>query len=102
MTILHIVNKSPHERNTLDACLRLARPGSAILLIEDGVYAARKSSDTANLLDMARAKHAVYVLQPDLDARGIRTDQLLEGIDPVDYDGFVQLTTEYSKSQSWL
>ena len=42
MSVLHIVNKSPYDRNSLDTCLRLAAPGSAILLIEDGVYAARR------------------------------------------------------------
>jgi hypothetical protein len=36
MSVLHIVNKSPYDRNSLDACLRLAQPDSAILLIEDG------------------------------------------------------------------
>ena len=38
MAILHTVNKSPFERNSLEACLRLAQPGSAVLLMEDGVY----------------------------------------------------------------
>ena len=38
--MLHTVNKSPYEKNSLDTCLRLAKQGSAILLIEDGVYAA--------------------------------------------------------------
>ena len=38
--MLHIVNKSPQERSTLESCLRVARPGSALLLIEDAVYAA--------------------------------------------------------------
>jgi len=33
--MLHTVNKSPFERNTLQSCLRLAKPGSAILLIEE-------------------------------------------------------------------
>ena len=27
--MLHIVNKSPLERNSLDACLRIAAPGGA-------------------------------------------------------------------------
>ena len=41
--MLHIVNKSPYERNTLDAVLRIAQDGS-LLLIEDGVYAATRGS----------------------------------------------------------
>ena len=35
--MLHIVNKSPLDRPSLDTCLATAQPGGAILLIEDGV-----------------------------------------------------------------
>ena len=48
MSVLHIVNKSPYERNAFDACLRLAQAGSAILLIEDGIYAAKKNAAAAD------------------------------------------------------
>ena len=40
MIMLHTVNKSPFEKDSLETCLRLAGQGSDILLIEDGVYAA--------------------------------------------------------------
>ena len=102
MAVLHIVNKSPYERDALDACLRLSRQGSAILLIEDGIYAAQKNSTAAAKLSDAAGDRKVYVLQPDLDARGIGPDRLLDGVSPVDYDGFVELTTEYDRVQSWL
>ena len=42
--MLHIVNKSPFERNSLESCLKHAVKGSAILLIEDGIYAALKGT----------------------------------------------------------
>jgi tRNA 2-thiouridine synthesizing protein B len=38
--MLHIVNKSHMQTSALQSCLRLAQPGSALLLIEDAVYAA--------------------------------------------------------------
>ena len=102
MSILHLVNKSPYDRNSLDSCLRLALPGSAVLLIEDGVYAARKPSSAADKLQQALEKHPLYALQADLEARGIAAESLIDGIQLVDYDGFVKLTTEYDKTQSWL
>ena len=43
--MLHTVNKSPFDHNSLESCLKFARKGSAVLLIEDGVYAAAR--DTA-------------------------------------------------------
>ena len=102
MSILHIVNKSPYDRNSLDSCLRLAVAGSAILLIEDGVYAARKPSSAADKLQQALDNHPLYALQADLQARGLAAESLVDGIELIDYGGFVKLTTEYDKTQSWL
>jgi tRNA 2-thiouridine synthesizing protein B len=47
MALLHTVNKSPFESNTFDTCLSLAKDGSTILLIEDGVYAATTGTGVA-------------------------------------------------------
>jgi len=103
MSVLHIINKSPNDRNSLDSCLRLALGGSGILLIEDGVYATRKNSSAATRVQEALEKnHTVYALQPDLQARGMSPESVIEGVELVDYDGFVKLTTEYDKTQSWL
>ena len=102
MSVLHIVNKSPFDRNSLDTCLRLARPDSAILLIEDGVYAVRADTDAAKRLQQAMDSHRVYALQADMQARGLADNAIIDGVELVDYDGFVQLATEYDKLQSWL
>ena len=56
--MLHIVNKSPLERPSLDACLRIAEPGS-ILLIEDAVYAAARGSAAAARIDAAMSDASV-------------------------------------------
>ena len=102
MSVLHIVNKSPYDRNSLDTCLRLARPESAILLIEDGVYAVQKNAAASEQVQQALDQHQVYALQPDIQARGLNPDNMIDGISLVDYDGFVKLTTEHDKLQSWL
>ena len=102
MSVLHIVNKSPFERNSLDTCLRLALANSSILLIEDGIYAAQAGTACAERVLQALGKHRIYVLEPDLRARGIGAERTIDGIELVDYDGFVRLTTEHEKLQSWL
>ena len=48
--MLHTINKSPFEKNSFDSCLRLAGVGSAILLIEDAVYAAVEGTAVDNRL----------------------------------------------------
>lgn len=99
--MLHIVNKSPMERNSLDSCLRLATKGSAVLLIEDAVYAATKGTAAAAKLQAAMADLKIYALAPDLNARGV-ADRVLEGVNLVDYGGFVDLVAEHNTCQSWL
>lgn len=97
--MLHIVNKSPYERNSLESCLRLAKEGSAVLLIEDGVYGATKGGSVEAKVQGAGVK--VYALAADLQARGI-ADRVMDGVTVVDYGGFVDLVAEHSNLQSWL
>ncbi|BCO27223.1 protein TusB [Rhodoferax lithotrophicus] len=99
--MLHIINKSPFEKNTLDTCLRLAQPGHALLLIEDGIYAATQGSAAQERMTQACANLSVFVLQPDLDARGMSA-KLMPGVNLVDYGGFVDLVEKYDTSHSWL
>lgn len=99
--MLHIVNKSPFERNSLESCLKHASKGSAILFIEDGIYAALKGTQASASVQAAMANCAIYVLQPDVDARGMQS-RVLDGVTPVDYAGFVDLTASHNSVQSWL
>lgn len=98
MSILHLVNKSPYDRSSLATAVGYMGAGDALLLIEDGVYAAVKGGKAAALL----AGKKVSVLGPDLAARGIAKEKLVEGVSVVDYAGFVDLVASTDKSQSWL
>jgi tRNA 2-thiouridine synthesizing protein B len=101
MAMLHTVNKSPFERNSFDSCLGHAKTGSSVLLIEDGIYAVVKGSAAAGKIQEASGI-SVYALGPDLKARGIGEDQIVEGVTVVDYGGFVDLVTRHENVQSWL
>jgi tRNA 2-thiouridine synthesizing protein B len=99
--MLHIVNKSPSQTHTLASCLRLSQDGQALLLIEDGVYAATSRSPAAVEVRDAIKRLKVYALQPDLEARGMQ-GAVLDGVTLVDYGGFVDLVAEHTVSHSWL
>ncbi len=99
--MLHIVNKSSFQTRSLESCLRMAKPGSAVLLIEDAVVAATTGTTMEASVRAACGQIKVYALQPDLDARGLTT-RLIDGIGLVDYGGFVDLTLEHNTTQSWL
>lgn len=101
-SMLHIVNKSPFDRNALDSCLRLAASGSAILLIEDGVYAAVAKAAQADKITGRMGDCSFYALGPDIAARGLSDISLIDGIQVVDYEGFVDLVAEHGATQSWL
>jgi len=92
--MLHTVNKSPLSSDNLQCALRVAAADSPILLLEDGVYAARPGARSEALVVSALRSHPVYALGPDLQARGI--DRVIQGIRVIDYDGFVELVEQHT------
>ncbi len=98
--MLHTVNKSPYCSDSLRLCISYAGKDDAVLLIEDGVYAAMCGGNSEAILQGAEV--ALYALWPDLQARGISEDKLVDGLKVVGYDGFVELAAKHSKVQSWL
>ena len=98
MAMLHLVNKSPYDACNLDTASSIMKSGDSLLLIEDGVYGAVKNGKAASLL----GGHKVSVLGPDLAARGISEDKLIDGVEVIDYAGFVDLVEANDKVQSWL
>ncbi len=100
--MLHTVNASPFERTALTCCLAHAVNGDAVVLIEDAVYAVVKGSTaSAEIVAMTEGVD-LYVLGPDLAARGINRAKLIAGITEIDYAGFVDLVVAHTSSQAWL
>jgi tRNA 2-thiouridine synthesizing protein B len=102
MAILHTINKSPFEKNSLDTCLRIAGEGSSVLLIEDGVYGAMDGTSLNGKLGDASNRLQFYVLGPDLKARGLSEEDVMDCIEVVDYDGFVDLVTGHDATHACL
>ncbi len=99
--LLHTVNKSPFNNGTLESCLQMSKNSSGILFIEDGVYGAITGSKVAATVEAAVKSKKIYALGPDLKARGI-ADRVIDGIEVVDYAGFVDLATEFDGVEAWL
>lgn len=95
--ILHTVNKSPATSSTLKECLFSATSGDKVLLIEDGVYAA-----TPAFSGLLRDDLNYFVLQNDMVARGLNSGLIAEKWQPVDYEGFVELTEKADTVCSWF
>lgn len=97
--MLHTINKSPFMSSNLETVIRLVQSGDSILFLEDGVYAAQAGTKVQEKINDLKKNASLYVLGPDLEARGI--SKLIDGVTTVDYDGFVQLTEE-NKVAPWL
>ena len=91
--MLYTVNKSPLMFGNLRSVLGIAPANEPILLYEDGVYAAARGTASEDLIKQALEQHPVYALQADLEARGLAS--LVDGIQVIDYDGFVELVEQH-------
>ncbi len=87
MATLHIVNAAA----ALDSCLSLLNAEDAVLLIEDGVYGARRQ---------LRVPASLHALASDLQARGL-LERVAAGVAIVNYDGFVRLVEKHSPIVTW-
>lgn len=97
--MLHTINQSPFRTNTLKTALRFIQPEDAVLFLEDGVYALDSRSRFRDLVENLLKTNPVYGLEPDLKARGI--SQLVDKVQTVDYEGFVDLV-EVHPVNTWL
>jgi len=96
--MLHLINKSPYNSNSLDSCLKFAQKGSPILLFEDAVYGAMAGTSFENKLADIMKDFPVYALKEDLTARGVTS--VIPGVKEVDYAGFVELAEQH-KTCTW-
>ena len=97
--LLHTVSKSPESGDALTSCLRAALPGALVLLLEDGVYAARSGSPSAERM-AALPGLRYYALEADVAARGL-LGLTAADIELVQYADFVRLSVECHAVQSW-
>lgn len=87
MAALHLVNKAA----ALQHCLAVAGADDAVLLLEDGVYAA---------VAALAPPRPVHVLEPDVTARGL-TDRLGEQTTLASDADFVALVEAHYPVVTW-
>lgn len=97
--MLHTINKSPFETTTFETCVRFLLPGDPVLFIEDGVYAVQSGNKFSPVIAGILKNNPLFALRPDLDARGVTA--IAEGVESVDYEGFVALVEEHQVN-SWF
>ncbi|MEL0660770.1 sulfurtransferase complex subunit TusB [Psychromonas arctica] len=95
--ILHTVNSSPLSTFSLHDCLKQIADNDILLLISDAVIATSATIEQkATLLKLHESKR-LFVLQDDLEARGLvaNVGQI------IDYPAFVDLTIQCKSQLAW-
>lgn len=95
--VLHIISQSLSDATVLQ---RIA-PDDAVLFMRNAVFGLLQHGRFAAKLLNLQQDCKLYVLKPDLEVRGIAAETLIDGIEFVDYNGFVALTVEHPVIQSW-
>jgi tRNA 2-thiouridine synthesizing protein B len=94
MNLLYQIKRSPYISRDLEHILDVAREGSHILLYQDAVLAAAVTEENRLWLErLNMAGVIVHALGEDLRARGVT--KLLDGIDVINYGGWVDLVAEF-------
>ncbi|MTI12341.1 sulfurtransferase complex subunit TusB [Sansalvadorimonas verongulae] len=100
MAYLHTINKSPEHPALTQATVAL-NTGDTLLFIEDGVNALIAGSLNAKAVKDIADTYPVYCLKADVQARGLM-NRLPNWVTVVDFDGFVALTEQHTKTLSWF
>ncbi len=102
MSTLHTVNKSPFATQALLSCLNHCKDGDAVLMIEDGIYGGMAGSGLSDIVAEKGKTVSLFVLSPDMAARGVDASRLIAGVEGTDYAGFVDLVAKHDRTQNWL
>ncbi len=109
MDLIYMFGYSPRETRKLEALLPIlkiqasAGKNVAVVLMHDGVIGAEKRSKTpTSLHELVDLSVKVYALAPDLRARGMNPEALVDKIESIDYGQLVDLLAETPKIASWI
>ncbi|WP_415057060.1 sulfurtransferase complex subunit TusB [Halopseudomonas sp.] len=99
--IIHILRHSPTSNTSMASCLRVLASKQSVLLIEDAVYALLPESIALSNISLLPDEVRMYVLDADMQARGLALDDLPKHIEPINYDRMVEICAQSSKVLSW-
>jgi tRNA 2-thiouridine synthesizing protein B len=96
--VLHLIFQSPIEI----AILERIDSGDVVVFLENAVLRVIIDSDLSDTLTQQLGRNRLCVLSDDIAVRGIAPNELVKGIEVIDYAGLVELTVNNPVIQSWL
>ena len=95
--MLHVISQSPIETAVLDRI----ETGDSIIFLENAVLRILQNGDLKEALAQLQPHCRLFVLSDELTIRGIRSEELVNGIEVIDYIGFVDLTVAHELIKTW-
>lgn len=95
--MLHLIFQSPIE----GAVLERVDSGDVVVFLENAVLRTLQNSAISDTLTQQLDSNRLCVLSDDLAVRGIAPDELVTGIELIDYAELVELTVNNPVIQSW-
>jgi tRNA 2-thiouridine synthesizing protein B len=96
--MLHLIFQTPNEI----ALFERIDSGDIAVFLENSVLRLLQNSSLADLLKQQLSNKRFCVLKDDLLIRGIAPDELVKGIEIINYLDFVELTIKNPLIQSWI
>ena len=97
--ILHLLFRSARQGDGLEQCLLHVAAGDALVLLEEAVVESLEGSNKFAGLEGLGV--AVFVLQTELELRGLGGFNLAAGVTRIDYEALVSLVLDHELGQSW-
>ena len=108
-SILYLYGFSPRLRDKIESLLKILKEQIKsnfeihIALIHDGVIGSTTIGKVSEiLLELSNLPLNLYVLIPDLKARGMDSNNLFNKIRGIDYEDLVDILVDTQKIVSWM
>jgi sulfur relay protein TusB/DsrH len=95
--VLHLIFQSPIET----ALLERIDSGDVVVFLENAALRVLQNSSISDALTRQLGSNRLCVLSDDIAIRGIASDELVKGIEVIDYAGLVELTVNNPIIQTW-
>jgi tRNA 2-thiouridine synthesizing protein B len=95
--MLHLIFQSPID----NAILERIDSGDDVVFLENSVLRMLKKGCLSDILTQLLKRNRLCVLTQDIEVRGIGADELVSGIEVIDYSELVRLTVKNPVIQSW-
>ena len=96
--MLHLIFQSPIDI----AILERIDSGDDVVFLESSVLRILQKGSLSDILMQLLKQNRLYVLADDIEVRGIVSEELVNGIEVIDYSELVRMTVKNPVIQSWF